>query len=326
MAEPRISRAIRLQFQGDWGQANLHRISGWLSQEMLDRTGAGSRIGIWTGRGGYDAILAVGRGEVDVALATPTAFVPLAMDGKGIATGPTSKGEAFPDLCALGTVPQTDRLVLAIDGKFGIRSFDELRRKAPALRIATAPNNGVNVIGYAAQRVMALAGMPRATIEAWGGRYIERERPDTCLNLVRDGEADAVIHEAIMTPWWQDLANSRDIAFLPMEENVLAAMERDEHWPRASLPDNYLRGMAGPLPTLDFSDFLLIARSDLPEDIAHMIAWCMCEKRAVLERMYRHIPPERSPVTYPLEPKKIATTPIVLHTGAARYYGEAKLI
>ena len=321
MAEPRISRAIRLQFQGDWGQANLHRICGWLSQEMLDRTGAGSRIGIWTGRGGYDAILAVGRGEVDVALATPTAFVPRAIEGKGIATD-----EAFADLCALGTMPQTDRLVLAIDGKFGIRSFDELRRKAPALRIATSPNNGVNVIGYAAQRVMALAGMPRATIEAWGGCYIERERPDTCIALMRDGEADAVIHEAIMTPWWQELANSRAIAFLPMEESVLAAMERDERWPRACLPDNYLRGMAGPFPTLDFSDFLMIARSDLPEDIAHMIAWCLCEKRAVLERMYRHIPPERSPVTYPLEPKKIATTSINLHPGAARYYREAKLI
>ncbi len=318
MAEPRISRAIRLQFQGDWGQANLHRICGWLSQEMLDRTGAGSRIGIWTGRGGYDAILAVGRGEVDVALATPTAFVPRAIEGKGIATD-----EAFADLCALGTMPQTDRLVLAIDGKFGIRSFDELRRKAPALRIATSPNNGVNVIGYAAQRVMALAGMPRATIEAWGGCYIERERPDTCIALMRDGEADAVIHEAIMTPWWQELANSRAIAFLPMEESVLAAMERDERWPRASLPDNYLRGMAGPFPTLDFSDFLMIARSDLPEDIAHLIAWCLCEKRAVLERMYRHIPPERSPVTYPLEPKKIATTSINLHPGAARYYREA---
>ena len=197
MAEPRISRAIRLQFQGDWGQANLHRICGWLSQEMLDRTGAGSRIGIWTGRGGYDAVLAVGRGEVDVALATPTAFAPLAIEGKGIA-----KGQAFPDLCALGTMPQTDRFVLAIDGKFGIRSFDELRRKAPALRIATSPNNGVNVIGYAAQRMMTLAGMPRATIEAWGGSYIERERPDTCLDLMRDGEADAVFHEAIMTPWW----------------------------------------------------------------------------------------------------------------------------
>jgi hypothetical protein len=70
----------------------------------------------------------------------------------------------------------------------------------------------------------------------------------------------------------------------------------------------------------------MIARSDLPEDIAHMIAWCLCEKRAVLERMYRHIPPERSPVTYPLEPKKIATTSINLHPGAARYYREAKLI
>ena len=321
MSEPKISRAVRLEFQGDSGQANLHRICGWLSQEIIDRTAPHSRIGIWTGRGGYDAILAVGRGEVDVALTTPSAFAPMAMAGKGIA-----KGEAFPDLSALGTMPQTDRLVFAINGKFGIESFDDLRRAAPALRIATAPNDGLNVIGYAAHRIMELAGLPRVTIEAWGGRYVEAARPDACINLVRDGAADAIIHEAIMTPWWQNLADSREIRFLPMEENVLTVMERQEGWPRASLPDQYLRGMAGPFATLDFSDFLVVARNDLPHDIAYLIAWCMCERRDVLERMYRHIPPARSPVTYPLEPKKIAVTSIPLHPGAERYYRDAKLI
>ena len=35
---------------------------------------------------------------------------------------------------------------------------------------------------------------------------------------MRNGEADAVIHEAIMTPWWQDLAKEQEIAFLPIEE------------------------------------------------------------------------------------------------------------
>ena len=78
--------------------------------------------------------------------------------------------------------------------------------------------------------------------------------------------------------------------------------------------------------TLDFSDFLMIARDDLPEDIAYLLAWCMCERREVLDRFYAHIRPERSPVTYPLVPKKIATTSIPLHPGAERYYREAKVI
>jgi TRAP-type uncharacterized transport system substrate-binding protein len=48
----------------------------------------------------------------------------------------------------------------------------------------------------------------------------------------------------------------------------------------------------------------------------------MSETRAALEAQYRHILPERSPVSYPLDPAKMARTPIPLHTGAARYYGE----
>ena len=33
---PRIDRSITLNFYGDWGQANLHRVFCWLSQEMVD--------------------------------------------------------------------------------------------------------------------------------------------------------------------------------------------------------------------------------------------------------------------------------------------------
>lgn len=321
VAEPKLGRSITLQMQGDWGQANLHRILSWLSQEVIDRTGAFSRVAIWSGRGGLDAVQAVGRGQVDVALAVPSAFVPMTLEGKGIA-----KGEAFPHLRALGTMPQTDRLVVAIKAEHGIKSFEDLRKKAPKLRIAASGDDGTNTVGYATQRLMEHAGVPRASIEAWGGGYVERERPNECIALVREGRADAIVHEAIMTQWWQDLANAVPLHFLPVEEAALAGMMRDYRWPRASLPAGYLKGMESELTTLEFSDFLMIARADLPDDVAYLLAWCMCERRAVLDRFYAHIPPERSPVTYPLVPKKIATTPIPLHPGAERYYREAKVL
>jgi len=321
VAEPRISRSVTLQLQGDWGQANLHRICSWLSQEIVDRTGPHSRVAIWSGRGVVDAAQAVGRGLVDVALAVPTHFVPMMLTGKGIA-----KGEAFPHLRALGTMPQTDRLVVAVKAEHGIRSFEDFRNKAPRLRIAAAPDDGINTVGFATQRLMEFAGLARATVEAWGGGYIENERPDACVAHVREGNADAVIHEAIMTPWWQDLANAMDIAFLPVEEKVLAAMQREYDWPRATLKAGYLRGMTEEFTTLDFSDFLVLARADLPDDVAYLLAWCMCERREALERTLRHIPPERCGITYPLDPKKIAKTTIPLHPGAEAYYRDAKAL
>ena len=54
--EPRLHRSITLHFMGDWGQANLHRVCGWLAQEVGDRSGAHSRFAIWNGRGGVDAV------------------------------------------------------------------------------------------------------------------------------------------------------------------------------------------------------------------------------------------------------------------------------
>ena len=33
--EPRLRRPVTLAFRGDWGQANMHRICGWLAQEIV---------------------------------------------------------------------------------------------------------------------------------------------------------------------------------------------------------------------------------------------------------------------------------------------------
>lgn len=314
---PHLHRSILLHFYGDWGQANLHRVCGWLAQEVGDRSGPHSRFAIWSGRGGTDAVRAVGRGQVDVALATPAAFVSMALDGRGLYSD-----EAFPHLRALGSVPQTDRLVLAVAAETGIQSFADLRERRAPLRIATSPNDGVNHIGLAVQRIMDLEGIPRTTLESWGGSYLEYERPLPCITCIQEGRADAVFHEAIMTWWWQDLANSRDLNFLLIDVTVLDQLKREYRWPRAVLPAGYFRGLNAPLETLDFSDFLVIVRTDMPEDVAYLLAWCLGETRAALESQYRHIPPERSPVTYPLDPATMARTPIPLHPGAERYYRE----
>jgi len=314
---PHLNRSITLHLYGDWGQANLHRVCGWLAQELGDRSGPHSRFAIWNGRGGTDAVRAVGRGQVDVALATPAAFVTMALDGRGPYTD-----EAFSELRALGSVPQTDRLVLAVSAELGIHSFAELRERRVPLHIATSQDDGVNHIGLAVQRIMALEGIPRATFESWGGSYLEDERPMPCISQVREGRANAVFHEAIMTSWWQDLANSRALTCIPIDATVLDQLDHEYGWPRAVLPAGYFRGLETPLETLDFSDFLVMVRADMPEDVAYLVAWCIGETRAALEAQYRHIPPERSPVTYPLEPPKMARTPIPLHPGAARYYHE----
>lgn len=306
---PFLEQPFTLAMQGDWGMMNLTRVCGWLGQELTDRSGAGTRVAIWNGRGFVDNVWALGRGEVDLAVATPAAFVTAALDGRGV-----YGGEGFPELRAIATIPQHDRLVVAVPRSLGCATFAQLRDLAPALRLTTSANDGISHVGIAADEVLRRSGVD---IVGWGGQIVDHERPFECLADVLSGAADAICYEAIMLPGWQQMAENMN--FLSVEPEVLAGLERDFSWPSATIPANYFPG-APEITTLDFSDFMVTVRSDLPDDLAFTMAWILGETRELLEQQYRHLPPDRSPVTYPLDPKVMGSTPIPLHPGAAAYY------
>ena len=314
---PSLDRPLTLHLKGDWGQANLHRVCGWLSQEVVDRTAPGTRIAIWNGRGGVDNVRAVAEREVDLALSTPAAFTAMALEGRG-----PYRGTVHAELRGLATVPQRDRLVVAVAAETGIESIRQIRDERRGLRLATCPDDGVNHIGFAAQRLMEACGVDRGSLEAWGGAYLEDERPFPCLDWLREGRADGVIQEAIMTPHWQRAAGERPLRFLAVEPDVLDKLGKDYGWPDATLPAGYLPGLDEDLHTLDFSDFLVIVRADMPDDVAHLLTWCLVKTRSAIEAQYRHLPSERSPITWPLEPAAMARTALPLHPAARRCYSE----
>ncbi|MER6959941.1 TAXI family TRAP transporter solute-binding subunit [Streptomyces sp. NPDC000618] len=307
--EPKLDRSLTLHLRGDWGSANLHRVCGWIAQELTDRCGPHTRIATWNSRGFSDAVRAVGRGEVQVALATPTAFVTSALDGRGVYAD-----EFYPDLRALGVVPQRDRLVVAVHKDLGITTFAELREHKPALRLATSVHDGVNHVGLAAHEVLTRSGVD---VTGWGGELLEDERPFESLDHVKKGRANAIVHEAVMLPAWQEIGPY--LNFLEVEPDVLDGLHDDYGWPAAVVDEDYFPGCAR-FTTLDFSDFLVLTRADLADDVAYAIAWVLGETRHILEGQYRHLAPERSPVTYPLDPVTMGKAPIPLHPGAARYY------
>lgn len=151
-------------------------------------------------------------------------------------------------------------------------------------------------------------------IEGWGGTIIDHERPPDCLDDIAFGRADAIVHEAVMLPGWQRIGE--DMAFLQVEQEVLDGLERDFGWPAADIEAGYFPGA----PAIHTLDFLIVVRADLADDVAHALAWILGETKEVLEHQYAHLAPERSPVTYPLDPPTMGRTPIPLHPGAAEYY------
>lgn len=318
-ASPRLQRSVTLNFIGDWGQANFHRICGWLCQEFCDRAGARSSVGIWNIRGGgIESIHKVQDGEVDLAIATPAGLLAQAPRGEGMFAG-----RPAANLRALAVLPQDDRMVLAIDPKLGIRSYEELRAKRPPLRIAASHDDGTNFIGYVGRRMMAAHGIDEATLESWGGGYVGDIRPDASLERMRAGGVDAVLQEAIMTPWWSDVVETGKAIPLSAEEEALARLARELGLQPQTLPAGYWPSWPNEVRAPDFADFLVLVRDDMPDDIAHLLTWCLVETRDALERQYRHIPQRHSPLSYPLVPARMARTSIPLHDAARRYYREA---
>jgi TRAP-type uncharacterized transport system substrate-binding protein len=299
--EPRLDRPVTLTFRGDWGQANMHRICGWLAQEIGDRSPRGSEFAIWSGRGGSDQIAALHAGKADIAVVTPAAAVRMLQPG---------------GLHALGVIGQRDRLVVAADAALPVRTVADLAAVPGRLTVATSRDDGVNLIGVAAHKALRLAGVDT---ERLSFRYDERPFPP--ISWFADGDADVLIHEAIMTPHWQRIAAKRPVRYLPWGDDVLAAFAA-EGWPSATVEAGYLPGLTEDLLTLDFSDFVLLCPQTLADDVAYLAAWCMVKTRRALENQYAHLPQDHTPVTYPLVPADMARTPIPLHPAAARAYAD----
>jgi TRAP-type uncharacterized transport system substrate-binding protein len=315
---PKIDRSVTLHFKGDWGRANLHRALGWLGYELCKLAGPHTRFAIWNGRSGLDNLQAVGRGEVDVSLVVPVSFVPMAVHGKG-----RFAGESFPHVRALGYVPQNDRMVMAVRSDLGIRSFGDIRARKVPLRIAAGLDDGVSFMGLAAQMLMEANGIPRAELESWGGGYLEYEEPRNCTAAVLRGDADAIIQEAVMNSYWTELADKVDLTFLPVDPTTREHFAHEFGVPTATLPKGYLRGIDREMEFLDFSHFLLVTTTDLPDDIAYAMSWSLIERFSTLQGMYSHLPPERSAVSYPIKPQEACRTLIPLHRGSERYFRDA---
>tara|TARA_R110002060_G_scaffold14219_8_gene19937 strand:+ start:293 stop:1291 length:999 start_codon:yes stop_codon:yes gene_type:complete len=320
--EPSVERSLTLNFVGDWGQANFHRICSWLTQEFCDRAGPRSRVGIWNIRGGgIEALQQVHDGEAQLCIATPAGLLPSALTGEGVfaSTGP------MPSLRSLAILPQRDRMMFAIHPRFGVKSFADLHRVKPALRIATSAHDGTNFIGYVAMRILEAHGITKEVLESWGGSFVLTTRPEQAIENMSIGNADAVVQEAIMTPWWRELMEHQHLVPIPMQADAILSLRNQHGFQPASIRAGFWKSNNNikEIPALEFSDFLVLVREDLPDDVAYLLTWCLVEKRKAIEAQYKHLEPERSPLTYPLDPVAMAKPSIPLHPAAERYYRDA---
>lgn len=315
-AEIRLSAPVTLRIKADWGQANLTRIAGWINQEIGDRAPAGSEFSIHAGRAGSDAIAALAEGKVDIALVTPAAAARLLHDGSGPAGLPPA-----PWLRSLGVIGHNDKLVIAVDANLPVHTIADFASVASQLVIGTSPDDGVNAIGLAAHLALRLAGAAPDDLVRDGARFVYDERPFPLVHAFAIGEVNAIIQEAVMMPAWQRIADNRPVRYVDWDDTVLRGFW-DLGWPSAVVPAGYLPGLERDLTTLDFADFILLCREDLDPDLAYLATWCMLKTRRAIEGQYQHLPQDRTPLSYPLDPARMRQTPVPLHDSARQAFDD----
>lgn len=271
-----------------------------------------------------DPVDLVFSGQAHIAINTPTKLMRSALSGEGI-----FEGRPMPNLRAIATIPQDDRLMLGIHPSLGCKTFADLRQKRPKMKIILGPDNGDSLIGYCAHRLLEAHGVSIDTIKEWGGEVVTADRPEECLLPAQDkaNGYTAVLQEAIMTPWWTELIDNQGWIPIPAERDALDTLSKTlPGLPSHTLPAGWWASLDTEIPALEFRDFILFCRDDLPDDVAYLLAWIMVNTKEVLERQYHQYPPEKSPVGWPMDPRKMAVTSLPLHPGAERFYRENGLL
>jgi len=308
----------RLRFRADWGGANLLRAAGWLSQWIWDSTDEHRLSVIHTGRGMGDNLSAVAAGEVDIAFATPASFARLAREG----VGPFA-GRPLPNLVALGALPHRDAMIPVVRAELPISTLADVASYDGPLRISLGVNDPDGFMGFGADIVLAAGGVDLDQIVRRGGTITRHEQPFDAIDDLREGRADLMVSEAIMTPDWQALATEQDVRFLSL--TPAEAQHLDEQWGLGTIDiaPGYFPGADYPVVALDYSDWICAATSDLDPEIATLVARAFIEHGEAFARSYRHLPVDYSPLRYPIDFRIASRTSIPLHPAAATAYDRA---
>src|SRR5260370_11460350 len=229
----------------------------------------------------------------------------------------------------MGCLHHGDRRVLGFqDGlaeRYGLHTVGALVANQPPLRIATGLNDGINIIGYSVEKLLNEYGMVWGDLERWGGRWFNSDTPIPALTRFSAGEVDAIFNEAIMI--WPRFLQHKAIRYISVDPAMLEVLHQRYGYLRADLEPGDLPGVEQPVAALDFSQWVIIVRDDLPEEVAYLMTEVIVEDRADFEAKYQHLPLKESALHYPMLPTEMCrVAPLPLHPGSQRYYQEQGIL
>ncbi len=219
-----------------------------------------------------------------------------------------AKDGPYPNLRLIARIEDPTYLLVAAKAELGIESLAEIReRKLPVRILADFQPSTMPVLDY--------YGLDKESLAGWGGE----------LTSPRDVTAETpfdIIISSLASPannpesdYWTILASTHDLTFLDLPEELLDAMADDQlGMQRVTARWGVLRGVDRAIETVGRSGEVIMARADMPDEIAYALARAIDRNRGELKWFVR---------PYSLDPQTVWDGKgVPLHPGAQSYYRE----
>ena len=290
------------------------RLGYYLKLALLPRGKQGNCISLAFAADSFRELQMLADGKASVAWINPSASVTLAYRG----TGPLK--ERIP-LRAIAVFPSWDVMGFAVHESTGIESLEQIKKERIPLRLSTGPVGNRDMtespVTFMVHSALKAAGFTIEDLRRWGGKIQAVSRPshpDRRLGIEK-GTINAVFDEGIKS--WGQTALDHGFRYLPITGPVLKRLKVMGYRP-GTVPRSHFKGMADDVPTIDFSGWPMVVRSDMTNDVA----FALCE---ALEARRKVIPTDN------FRPLNIADLcanneqapcDVPLHPGAKRFYRE----
>lgn len=262
--------------------------------------------------GEFPTVFAVSEGTADVGLTTPPAVAKMGLNG----VGPFKR--RLRNLRAIGSFPHYDQMCWAVPADSGISSIEDM--PGNPMRIVLPSSD--YPVRFLVEKILEYYGMSLDYLVRCGWKVVDDSQCLTIPRNVTEGRADAVVHEARMTPAWKELTDSRRMRFLPINEDALRRLESEYYFRRSVLPREILRGIDEDTPCVDFSDWLLFVREDMPFEMAHALTRIFVENKKELFEGTAMLG-----LSTPIDTKQVwKNVGVPLHPAAEKYYKDHGLM
>lgn len=198
----------------------------------------------------------------------------------------------------------------------GITQLSDFASKQYPLEVDTGPRGTGGEL--AASRALNLYGAGYDNIRDWGGS-ITHSNYREAINRMKDGHIEAFVNDDIIgNPVFVDLAASRDVRLLPLDQSVVDQLVAKFGYRPETIPANSYEGQVEPIQSTA-QDFVLFCHKDVPEEFVYAMTELALNNREDLiaaHPLFANMTVEGAPRGFP----------IPLHPGAERYYQENGLL